>query len=99
MKRLALLLPLLALAAAPPHAEDPDTRSPVAGKSHAEFAEVAEAATNGVRSPIAMRDVLASRTPGERGRALAKYGGGGGDANSINTSFTPTFNILGEAGA
>ena len=80
MKRLALLLPLLALAAAPARAEDPATRSPVTGKSHAEFAEVAEAATNGVWSPIAMRDVLASRTPGERGRALAKYGAGGGDA-------------------
>ena len=30
---------------------------------------------------------------------VSKAGGGGGDANSINTSFTPTFNILGEAGA
>ena len=32
MKRLALLLPLLVLAAAPAHAEDPATRSPVARK-------------------------------------------------------------------
>ena len=32
MKRLALLLPLLALATAPARAEDPATRSPVAGK-------------------------------------------------------------------
>ena len=39
MKRLALLLPLLALAAAPTRAEDPATRSPVAGKSHAVSAE------------------------------------------------------------
>ena len=39
MKHLALLLPLLALAAAPARAEDPATRSPVAGKSHAESAE------------------------------------------------------------
>ena len=38
MKRLALLLPLRALAAAA-RAEDPATRSPVAGKSHAVSAE------------------------------------------------------------
>ena len=77
MKRLALLLPLLALAVAPARAEDPATRSPVAGKSHAESAE---AATNGVKSPIAMRVVMASRTPGERGKDLAYYGSAGGDA-------------------
>ena len=41
MKRLALLLPLLALAGAPAQAEDPATRSPVAGKSDAVSAEVA----------------------------------------------------------
>ena len=43
MKHLALLLPLLALAAAPARAEDPATRSPAADETHAESAEVAEA--------------------------------------------------------
>ena len=38
MKRFALLLPLLALAVTA-RAEDPATRSPVAGKSHAVSAE------------------------------------------------------------
>ena len=42
MKRLALLLPLLALAAAPARAEDPATNAPVVGKSHAETAEGAK---------------------------------------------------------
>ncbi len=82
MKRFALILLALApLLAA--RAEDPATRSPAAGKSHAESAEFAEAATNGVKSPIAMRGVMASRTPGERGKALARHGIGGSDAAAM----------------
>ena len=42
MKRLALLLPLLALAAAPARAEDPATRNPALSEPHA------KAATNGI---------------------------------------------------
>ena len=41
MKKLALLLPLLALAAAPARAEDPATNTPVAEEPHAESAEPA----------------------------------------------------------
>lgn len=33
-----------------------------------------------VKSPIVMRGIMSSRTPGMRGRALSKYGAGGGDA-------------------
>ena len=42
MKRLALLLPILALAAAAALAEDPATRSPAVETTHAESAEAAE---------------------------------------------------------
>ena len=37
-------------------------------------------ATNGIQSPIVMRGIMYSRTPGMRGKALAGYGAGGGDA-------------------
>ena len=77
MKRPFLLLPLLALAAVPCLAQDPAMRRPTEGKAHAESAEVA---TNGVKSPIAMSGIMRSRNPGERGRALGKWGAGGGDA-------------------
>ncbi len=73
-----LLLALAPLLAA--RAEDPSTRSAVAEKSHAESAESAEAATNGVKSPIAMRGVIVNRAPGARGKALGRWGAGGGDA-------------------
>ena len=33
-----------------------------------------------VKSPIIMRGIMSSRTPGMRGKALSKYGAGGGDA-------------------
>ena len=65
MNRPALLLSLLALAAAPARAEDPATNAPPPA-----------AATNvpaALKSPIVMRGVMASRTPGERGKALRKY--------------------------
>ena len=66
MKRLALLLPLLALAAAPARAEDPATNAPPPAN-----------ATNGaaaLKSPIVMRGVMASRQPGMCGKALGRYG-------------------------
>ena len=44
MKKLALLLPLLALAAAPARAEDPATNAPAADEPHAENADSAESA-------------------------------------------------------
>ena len=33
-----------------------------------------------VKSPIIMRGIMSSRTPGMRGKALSRYGAGGGDA-------------------
>ena len=33
-----------------------------------------------VKSPVVMRGIMSSRTPGMRGKALSKYGAGGGDA-------------------
>ena len=83
MKRLALLLPLLALAAVPCLAQDPATRSSSEEKTHAEAAAVA---TNGIQSPIVMRGVMGLRTPGERGKAFAGYGAtGGSDAAVMRT--------------
>ena len=66
MKRLALLLPLITLAAAPARAEDPATDAPPPA-----------AATNVsavVKSPIATNGLMRSRNPGARGRALGRYG-------------------------
>ena len=65
MKRLTFLVSFLALAAAAARADDSATNAPPAAD-----------ATNGtaaVKSPIMMRGVMASRTPGERGKALRKY--------------------------
>ena len=65
MKRLAFLVTFLALAAAAARADDSATNAPPA----ADATNVPAA----LKSPIMMRGVMASRTPGERGKALRKY--------------------------
>ena len=76
MKRLALLLPLLALAAAPARAEDPATNAPVGEiegpisvfpPKPKEIQEVVVVHGRRLRSPR-------SRSPGERTKALARWG-------------------------
>ena len=69
MKRLALLLPLLALAVAPARAEDPATNAPVADEPHAESAE---------RFPL--RHIYAHETAGQIERMAAENGRGDGFA-------------------
>ena len=72
MKKLSLLLPLLALAAAPARAEDPATRSPAVSEPHAESAEVAE------RFPLRHAD--AHEAAGQIERMAAEDGRGDGFA-------------------
>ena len=66
MKRLVLLLPLLALAAAPARAEDPATRSQAVETTHADAASVnsplASALANGDWLPLVVESVSIDRT-------------------------------------
>ena len=39
-----------------------------------------------IRSPIKMPGIYSRRTPGERGKAISQYGGGGGDKDTISVS-------------
>ena len=69
MKKLSLLLPLLALAASPARAEDPATNAPVADEPHAESAE---------RFPL--RHTYAHEAAGQIERMAAEDGRGDGFA-------------------